>query len=175
MQKTIWVNAIQKCRDRKFMCILLLLVQVGIFLQVPNSAYAKFESFQCKTRGPVNGDYVDVCVRVETTTGASGGVIVIGYGAMDARGPNAYRVKLEITALHIRRYYPVNGPEFDRIVSPSKSGYDYINHRTPRGFPLQCGYGYKAVMSYKITWANGQVTIGSNFYTPPGTTRWYKC
>jgi hypothetical protein len=127
-----------------------------------------FVNSNCITRGPVTGDYVDVCVRISDSAG------IFAYGALDARGPHAASTRVYITALHIRRYTPVTGPEDYRITAPGKWNYDYVNQWTG-GLVSYCGRGYKAVMSYRIIWANGQVTDATNFYTPSGTTRWHPC
>lgn len=149
--------------------VLTILLTFGL----PTAAHAEFVSSRCTTRGPINGDYVDVCVRINRS--CPSGCYVFGYGALDARGPHAKNIWLKIPALHIREYYPVNGPEVGRITSPQKTGYDYINQYTPYGYLAGCGYGFKAVMSYEIHWYGGQVTSATNFYTPPGVDRWSSC
>jgi hypothetical protein len=148
-----------------------LLLTIGL----AGRADAAFVSSKCETRGggTQGNNYVDVCVRLETYSGTNGLPSVRGYGAMDYRGAEPFFHRLEILALHVRVYYPAQGgPQKDYITSNYQDGYGYINLRTNDGFVQQCGYGYKAVMTYRIHWQSGAVTTRSNFYTPGGTVRW---
>jgi hypothetical protein len=134
---------------------------------------ATFVSSVCRERGPVNGDRVNVCVRLYTySCPDSPDLCVAGYGALDhIAGSHASSVRLRVESLDIRAYYPIDGPEQVRITSGGAVGYGYIN-ATSEGFSVVCGYGYKAVMTYGIRWSDGSLTRQTNFYTPPGTNRW---
>jgi hypothetical protein len=131
-----------------------LLLTIGL----AGRADAAFVSSKCETRGggTQGNNYVDVCVRLETYSGTNGLPHVRGYGAMDYRGAEPFFHRLEILALHVRVYYPAQGgPQKDYITSNYQDGYGYINLRTNDGFVQQCGYGYKAVMTYRIHWQSG--------------------
>lgn len=149
----------------------ILLLTIGF----AGRADAAFVSSKCETRGggSQGNHYVDVCVRLETYVDSNGFDRVRGYGAMDFRGTNPDSNLLEIVALHVRAYRPAQGgPETAHITASPKQGVGYINQRTSHGFYFTCGYGYKAVMTYRIRWASGTITYRENFYTPSGTVRW---
>lgn len=165
-----------KVRLRRLIVLASLFSMLAAAFMVPPSpAQAAFVRSQCVRRGPVLGDYVNVCVRLDERL-VNGRHVIYGYGGMDAVGPHASRVYLQITALHTRAYFPVNGPERNpRQVAPyPPQGFDYIRGWAP-GYYVSCGWGYKAVMSYRIIWANGQVTQATGFFTPSGSNRYSKC
>jgi hypothetical protein len=144
-----------------------LLLTIGL----AGSADATFVSSKCETRGggTQGNRYVDICVRLESYTDSNGFARVRGYGAMDFRGTSPDLTLLEIVALHVRAYRPPDGPQSGYIAADRIRGYDYINQRTG-GYYHTCGYGFKAVMTYRIYWQSGTITYRDNFYTPAG--RW---
>jgi hypothetical protein len=159
-------------RSKRLLRVLPVVV-VGALLTTilaATPARAEFVSSKCEVRGPVAGDKVNVCVRLETVN--VGGVLgVQGYGALDhIAGGHPNSVRLRVEALHVRAYIPPTGPEAARVVSNGAVGYRYINDRTEGGFIVECGVGYKAVMTYGIRWSDGSLTRKTNFYTPLG--RW---
>ena len=155
----------------------LALLFGALMVMVPSTAEpaeaAGFVSSVCKVRGPVNGDKVNVCVRLYTySCPDSPDLCIDGYGALDhISGSHPASVRLRVETLDIRVYYPYNGPEVGRITSPGVVGYGYVNTRGG-GYSVTCGDGYKAVMTYGIRWSDGSLTRESNFYTPSGTNRW---
>lgn len=153
---------------RLFLCWLA----IGTLTLWAGHAHAAAVSSKCVERGPVQGDKVRVCVRIQVLSGPFGPE-VWGYGALDhIAGSHANSVRLRVEALHIRAYVPPNGPEVARLISHGAVGYRYVPDWTEEGFLGQCGVGYKAVMTYGIRWSDNSLTRKENFYTPGGTVRW---
>jgi hypothetical protein len=148
----------------KYTRFLLSVMFVVLLLVVATPAEAAFVRSSCVRHGPSLGNYVNVCVRIDKLNGK-----LYGYGGLQATGTGASQIRLEITALHIRRYSPYGGSTYSHITATPDKAYGYVNQRTSDGYTPSCNYGYRAVMSYKIYWRSGTVTSATNFFTPSGS------
>ena len=135
---------------RRLALLFALTFVLGLLLAPPAHAANEVRS-ACTRRGPVSGDYVNVCARLFD----DGFRALYAYGAMD--GTNA-EPRLYIDAIHLR--YIRNGLEYIAARGPGKSGRDYINTRTVTVTFSEalCNVEAFAIVGYHIIWQNGQRT-----------------
>lgn len=127
----------------------------------------KLRNSKCVRRGPVLGDYVDVCVRMFGDAGARGHYA--GYAAMKSTNP---KVRMQIDGVWIIRYkgktpvytpYVVNSAASRIRYRDVQSGKEqiqsgptaYIRHATP-SMDLRTG-DFQVVMVYSIRWRDGRL------------------
>jgi hypothetical protein len=126
----------------------------------------------CKNpaRGPVAGEYVNLCVRLlQGTDDLGNDGIFRAYGAMDATGQDAAQVWVAMTSLQVWEFESQTDPTPEVLTSSGlHQDYDYVNWYTPHRYAQYCFHWYEAVMKYYIIWQNGQRTP-----TGSGSDTWY--
>ena len=124
----------------------------------------------CKNpaRGPVEGEYVNLCVRLQKGDDGLYDGWFRAYGAMDATGQDAAHVWVAMTSLQVWDFQSQTDPTPDVLTSSGlHQDYDYVNWYTPYHSGVYCYHWYEAVMKYYIIWHNGQRTPAS------GSDTWY--
>jgi hypothetical protein len=144
---------------RGILLLLAALVALTVVPAAPASALTNRKS-NCDPRGPVQGHYVNVCVRLQEDTGGR----LRAYGGMDATS-NSIRVYIRALRLEERQ----DGATGWRLVyaAQAKGAWGYVNQATAWYSPKCFRHTYKAVMSYDIRWTNGVVTKAVNHATDP--------
>jgi hypothetical protein len=124
---------------------------------------------QNPARGPVEGEYVNLCVRLQRGVDSAGNTgIFRAYGAMDATGQDASGVWVAMTSLAVWIFSSATDPTPEVLTSSGlHQDYDYVNWYTPYRYTVYCDAWYEAVMKYYIIWDNNQRTPTS------GSDTWY--
>jgi hypothetical protein len=158
---------------RRLSLLVVLATAFSVFapLLVAPAHAAQQVEYACIRRGPVSGDYVNVCARLYRESARS----YYAYGAMD--GTNS-EPRLYIDALHLR--YIRYGVEHVAARAQAKSGRDYINHRTVTvtfsEYTCEGGLEHArvfAIIGYHIIWQNGQRTPATGQASV--RTPWWTC
>jgi hypothetical protein len=142
---------------RGILLLLVALVALTVVPATPALALVNRVS-DCDVRGPVAGQYVNVCVRVREDTSGR----LQGYAGMDATSNS---IRVYVRALHFDEC-PDGGTCRNLYAAQAKGDWGYVNQQTAWYFPKCFRTTYRAVMSYDIRWTNGAVTKGTGHDTP---------
>ena len=138
---------------KRFTYLAFLLIVIVSTMAISSSANASaYVRSSCRKHGPEQGESLNVCVRIRIMNNPTTGIpMVYGRGGLDATGDDADHVFVQIRALHIRMYRLSDGALVGRKTTTAGYGWDYYADSTDEGLPIRCGYGYRAVMSYRYS------------------------